>query len=75
MTIKGKRLPDPLPLTATIPDAGFHFFGAGRAASYRLAKNGTIPTIGLGARNKRALPRVLERKLDRDPQNDGGATA
>jgi hypothetical protein len=71
MTVKGrgKRLPDPLPLTATIPDTGFHFFEAGRAASYRPAKNGTIPTVELGTRNKRALPRVLDQRLNRDPKN------
>jgi hypothetical protein len=69
MTTKEKGLPEPLPATASIPATGWHFFNAGPEASYRLARNGTIPTIGTGTRNKRALPRVLAQRLERDPNN------
>jgi hypothetical protein len=66
MSTKTKGLPDPLPPTAPIPQTGWHFFRANSGASYRLARLGIIPTIDVGNRNKKALPRVLARKLDQD---------
>jgi hypothetical protein len=55
-----------LPATMPIPECGKLFFGASLPASYRLARAGVIPTIETGSRNKRALPRVLARKLGMD---------
>ena len=67
---KGRSIPAPeaLPITSSIPWCGKKFFEAGKEASYRLAKKGVIPTIDVGTRNKRALPRVLQRRLMNDPQ-------
>jgi hypothetical protein len=59
---------DELPATMPIPECGALFFGASLPASYRLARSGVIPTIETGSRNKRALPRVLAKRLGRDPQ-------
>ena len=55
---------DELPPTMPIPECGALFFGP---ASYRLERAGVIPSIKTGSRNKRALPRVLARRLNRDP--------
>jgi hypothetical protein len=64
---KPKRLTEPYPHTATIPDTGLTFFDkAEPGESYRLARLGIIPTIEMGLRTKLALPRVLARRLERD---------
>jgi hypothetical protein len=60
---------DELPPTMPIPECGALFFGASGPASYRLARSGVIPTVETGSRNKRALPRVLARRLGVDPNN------
>jgi hypothetical protein len=60
-----------LPLTAPVPVAGWHFFKANRAKSYRLKRAGVIPTIKTGPRNELALMRVLARRLNNDPQKNG----
>jgi hypothetical protein len=72
MTAKEKGLPEPLPATASIPATGWHFFNAGPEASYRLARSGIIPTTPTGSRNKKALPRVLAQRLERDPDENRG---
>ena len=60
---------DELPPTMPIPECGALFFGANGPASYRLERAGVIPSIKTGSRNKRALPRVLARRLIRDPSD------
>jgi hypothetical protein len=60
---------DELPPTMPIPECGALFFGANGPASYRLERAGVIPSIKTGSRNKRALPRVLARRLNRDPSD------
>ena len=60
-------LPRPLPVTATIPDAGKIFFDAGRERSYRLARAGAIVTLDTGSRSKVALMHATARKLGIDP--------
>jgi hypothetical protein len=68
---KGKHETAPeMPITGPIPEAGRIFFGAGKEASYRLARKGIIPTIETGTRNKLALMRVLQQRLTRDPETD-----
>jgi hypothetical protein len=64
-------LPEPLPPTSSIPAAGWHFFGASPEASYRMARgpDAVIPTIATGSRNRKALPRVLAQRLERDPKD------
>jgi hypothetical protein len=64
---KNEAPPEVLPVTSSIPWCGKKFFEAGKQASYRLARNGVIPTIDTGTRNKRALPRVLQQRLVTDP--------
>jgi hypothetical protein len=61
---KPKKLSEPYPITASIPDTGFTFFDAQPGKSFRLARENIIPTIETGSRTKRALPRVLQRRLD-----------
>ena len=61
------KIPDPLPATGTIPQAGRIFFNAGRERSYRLAKAGVIPVLEAGPRGKIALLHVLPRKLGLNP--------
>jgi hypothetical protein len=46
--------------TCSIPEAGWYYFGLGRAASYAAAKRGTIPVIKDGERY-----RAIVAKLDR----------
>ena len=60
-------LPKPLPATASIPQAGAIFFGAGREKSYRLARAGAIVTIETGSRSKVALLHATARKLGLEP--------
>ena len=49
--------------TLSIPEAGRLYFGLKRDASYRAAKRGDLPTIGVG-RLKRVPKRAMERRLD-----------
>jgi hypothetical protein len=62
-------LPKPLPPTGSIPEAGWHFFRAGKERSYRLAKAGAIVTLETGARSKVALMHATARKLGLDPNS------
>jgi hypothetical protein len=66
---RSKGLPEPLPATCTVPQAGAHFFGVGTPGAYRLARKGIIPVLRTGSRNMVALPRVLAARLNNDPQN------
>ena len=61
-----KTTPDEPPFTESIPATGKRLLGLGRDASYAAAKKGIIPTIKVG-RRLRALSRVLEARLSRDP--------
>jgi len=61
-------LSKPLPVTASIPEAGRLFFKAGREKSYRLAKAGAIVTLDTGSRSKIALLHATARKLGIDPK-------
>jgi len=65
---KPKGLPEPLPATCSVPEAGAHFFGVDTPGAYRLARRGIIPVLKTGTRNMVALPRVLAARLDLDPQ-------
>jgi hypothetical protein len=67
--IRAARLKKPLPVTASIPEAGRMFFGAGREKSYRLANAGAIVTLDAGKRLKVALLHATARKLGLDPNN------
>ena len=64
-------IPNPLPATETVPEAGEIFFGAGKEKSYRMARgpDAVIPTLETGPRSKVALLHVLARKLGIDPPN------
>ena len=50
------------PWTMSIPAAGRKYYGLSRNGSYDAAKRGEIPTVDVG-RLKRALPRVIEKRL------------
>jgi len=54
------------PFTESVPALGKRLLGLGREASYQAARTGVIPTIRVG-RRLRALSRVLEARLSRDP--------
>jgi hypothetical protein len=62
-----KVLQKPLPPTASIPEAGRLFYGAGKERSYRLAKAGAIVTLPTGPRSKVALLHATARKVGVDP--------
>jgi hypothetical protein len=64
-----RSLPEPLPATCTVPEAGRHFFGVDKPGAYRLARKGIIPVLKTGNRNMVALPRVLAARLTHDPQD------
>jgi hypothetical protein len=51
------------PWTMSIPEAGRKYYGVGRNRAYAMALEGIIPTVEVGPRLKRALPRVIERQL------------
>jgi hypothetical protein len=51
------------PWTMSVPEAGRKYFDLGRSGSYRAAQTGEIPTLWINGK-LRALPRVLERRLD-----------
>lgn len=51
------------PVTMTVPEAGRHYFGLSRGASYAAAARGDIPTIRIG-RLLRVPRKAMERKLD-----------
>ena len=61
-------LPRPLPATASVPEAGKLLFGANRAKSYRLARQGVIATLNAGTKSKIALVHVTAKKLGLDPE-------
>jgi len=64
---KPKGLPEPLPATCSVPEAGAHFFGVDTPSAYRLARRGIIPVLKTGTRNMVALPRILAARLNHDP--------
>src|SRR5262249_53418059 len=43
-----RDLPEPLPATCTVPQAGAHFFGVDTPGAYRLARRGIIPVLKTG---------------------------
>jgi hypothetical protein len=43
-----KRRQRPASRTLSVPEAGARYFGIGRNAAYRAAKNGQIPVIWIG---------------------------
>ena len=51
------------PLTMSVPDAGWRYFGAGRNASYEAAKAGVIPTISVGSKLRVPIA-AMDRKLE-----------
>lgn len=55
---------DVVPLTLSVPDAGWKFYGLGRNGSYRAAKRGDLVTVRVG-RLLRVPVAAQQRKLDR----------
>jgi hypothetical protein len=49
--------------TMPIPRAGKVFFGAGPAASYRMARLGLMPTVRVGCRRRLANVPAIKRRL------------
>jgi hypothetical protein len=49
--------------TMSVPEAGRKYFNLGRYGSYRAAKRGDIPTVGVG-RLLRVPIRAMESRLD-----------
>ena len=64
-----RGLPEPLPATCTVPEAGAHFFGVDTPGADRVARRGIIPVLKTGTRNMVALPRVLAQRLTHDPND------
>jgi hypothetical protein len=60
---ESRVLPQPLPVTGSIVQAGKLFFDADKSKSYRLKNAGVIPTVRTGPRSERALLHVLARQL------------
>ncbi|MBR0901218.1 helix-turn-helix domain-containing protein [Bradyrhizobium liaoningense] len=57
-------MPDNVPLTISVPEAGKQYFGLkSRGAAYAAAARGDIPTVKIG-RMLRVPVRALERMLD-----------
>jgi hypothetical protein len=58
-----ERIPSPEECpTIAIPDAGWLAFRLSKAASYRAADNGTLPTIAVGP-NRRRVPTAALRQM------------
>jgi hypothetical protein len=55
---------DTAPLTISVPEAGWRYFGLSRAAAYAAAERGELPTLRIG-RLLRVPIRALEAMLDR----------
>jgi hypothetical protein len=51
------------PVSFSIPEAGWHYFGYGRAASYNAAKRGDLITVGTGDRWRRVPRAAMDRKF------------
>ena len=52
------------PKTMSVPEAGRHYYGIGRDASYQAAKEGQIPVVKVGKLLRVpivAMERILER--------------
>ncbi len=59
---------DTTPKTMSVPEAGRHYFGIGRDASYQAVKTGQIPVIQIGKLLRVpivAMERMLERVGER----------
>ncbi len=71
-------MPQDTPKTISVPEAGRHYFGIGKRASYEAAARGEIPTIRIG-RTLRvsivALERILERGSNDAIQPGAAASA
>jgi hypothetical protein len=53
-----------VPLTLSVPEAGWRFYGLGRNGSYQAAKRGDLVTVRVG-RLLRVPVAAQQRKLDR----------
>ena len=53
-----------IPLTLSVPEAGWRFFGLGRNGSYQAARRGDLLTVRVG-RLLRVPVAAMQRKLDR----------
>ena len=60
----GRQGEDVIPLTLSVPEAGWRFYGLGRHGSYEAAKRGDLLTIRVG-RLLRVPVAAMQRKLDR----------
>jgi hypothetical protein len=58
-----KLMADEAPLTITVPEAGWRYFGMSRGASYAAAARGEIPVVKIG-RLLRVPVRACERMLE-----------
>ena len=59
---------DATPKTMSVPEAGRHYFGIGRDASYQAVKTGQIPVVKIGKLLRVpiiAMDRMLERVGER----------
>jgi hypothetical protein len=54
----------PLPETMTIPQAGRHYLGLGKNASYEAEKLGYLPSIPVGKKKRKVVVRIMERLMD-----------
>jgi hypothetical protein len=52
-----------LPWTMSIVQAGAKFYGVGPNRSYEMARLGLMPTVPIGDRRRRAVPRLIIKQL------------
>jgi hypothetical protein len=52
------------PLTMSVPEAGWIYFGLGRMGSYKAAQNGDLEVMDVGG-VKRVITAAMDAKMDR----------
>lgn len=82
-----KRRQRPASRTLSVPEAGARYFGIGRNAAYRAAKNGQLPVIWIGRLQRVPIeameellaaaqrPRVGRKRSPRPNADNDGAAA
>jgi hypothetical protein len=55
--------PDTEPVSFSIPEAGWHYYGYGPAASYKAAERGDLITVGTGKKWRRVPRAAMDRKF------------
>ena len=59
--------------TMSFPEAGAHYYGLGRNASYEAVKSGLIPTIQVGKKLLRVPRRLMEARMSKPDEKKEAA--